>query len=100
MTVFGLKQHHWKIVIDLAIDPLKKLGASVFVFGSRARGTHQEFSDLDLLYESNSKIPLSEIYKIKSNLEQSNLPIKVDLVAAEDCAQSYRNQIHTEKKEV
>lgn len=46
---FGLRPKDWQTVQSLAIKPLQALGARVYVFGSRARGDHTEFSDLDLV---------------------------------------------------
>lgn len=96
--MFGLTEEHWQKVIQLAVQPLKSLGAKVYVFGSRATGKHRPFSDLDLLYEGT--IPLSQLSEIKEALEESNLPIKVDLVNQAELASSYISKAEREKKEV
>lgn len=74
----------------LAITPIKQLGAKVYVFGSRARGDHQEFSDIDLLVESPTPLPPYLLSQIRSQLEESRLPIKVDVVDIHELANSYR----------
>lgn len=88
---FGLTDAEWQTVETLAIKPLKKFGAHVFVFGSRARGTHQPYSDLDLMFENpTQEIQLSDLAHIKDALENSKLPIKVDIADSSELASSYR----------
>lgn len=69
--------------------------------GSRALGYHRPFSDLDVLFEfddgARHDLLISEIME---RLENSNLPIKVDLVNRADVAQSYRLQIEKDKIEL
>ena len=94
---FGLKKLHFNYILDRVVLPLKKKGASVYCFGSRAKDSHSKYSDLDLMVEnfSGSK---SEIFKIKESLKESNLPLKVDLVIFEDFSDLYRLDYQREKK--
>lgn len=97
---FGLNERDWKIVQERAIRPLKDRQAKVWIFGSRARGDQKEFSDLDLLYEIRTPLPLSEIGKIQEDLEESRLPIRVDLVDLRDLAEGYRPSVMRDRKAV
>lgn len=99
---FGLEEIHWKILEEKVLDPLKSRGFQVWVFGSRARGDHKRFSDIDLLVSGPSKLNISdaEIFLIKEGLAESNLPIKVDLVFEKEVAPSYANQIKIERVQV
>lgn len=90
---FGLEERHWRMIEDLVLNELRARGARIWVFGSRARGDHQPFSDLDLLYEADGPLPFSVTGQISERLENSNLPIKVDLVAWSDLAESYRPSV-------
>ena len=90
---FGLTDQEWKILSELAIEPLKNLGVKVWIFGSRARGDFKKFSDIDLLYSDLDDDQKSKIYSIKSSLEESSLSYKVDLVDESELAESYRNQV-------
>ncbi|MFP5458000.1 MAG: nucleotidyltransferase family protein, partial [Bacteriovoracia bacterium] len=65
-------------------------------FGSRARGNHREFSDLDLMVESDSDLS-REIAQLKEIFEESRLPIKVDLVDLASFAHSYREGFEKDK---
>ncbi len=97
---FGLTDTHYATIVDLAIRPLKSVGAKVFVFGSRARGDQRKFSDLDLAVESTTPLSLSFLAKIRSALEDSDLPIKVDIVDMSELAESFRNNVLQERIEV
>ena len=97
--MFGLEPEHWAIVERLLIHPLKSSGAEVWVFGSRVRGTHQKFSDLDVLYE-HSTLRGGQLAEIEEALVESSLPIKVDLVDVRDLAVSYRASILSERMRV
>ncbi|MFN8845848.1 MAG: nucleotidyltransferase family protein, partial [Bdellovibrionales bacterium] len=93
MNFFGLTSEQFEIVNSLVIKPLKNRNCRVWIFGSRSTGKFQKFSDLDILYESTDEIELSFIFNIKSNIEESNLPIKVDIVNIKDLAESYSEEI-------
>jgi predicted nucleotidyltransferase len=75
--MFGLTLDQFEILKTLVLKPLKERKAKVFVFGSRARGTHHVFSDIDILFEENLNNPISlvELSLIKENIENSNLTI-------------------------
>lgn len=88
MTRFGLTAQHEQVLTDILIAPLLKQGASIFVFGSRARGDYRKFSDLDILVEG--VVPESLLSRIRESLEESSLPFRVDIVSLHDLADSYR----------
>lgn len=103
---FGLSDKHWKILNELVLQPLKKDQVRIWIFGSRARGDHQKYSDIDLLYEfpsdsyDNQNLYLKKISKIKEDIEESTFPIKVDLVDIHELASSYKDSIFSEKIEL
>lgn len=92
---FGLTPEQYKLLENLVIQPLQKNQAKVFIFGSRARGKHHPFSDIDILYQENQKHPIQarEISDIKENIENSNFTIKLDLINEKDLAVSYRKSV-------
>ena len=52
---------------------------TVFIFGSRARGTYKFGSDIDLAV-MNAGVKETVIGNIKSDFEESSLPYTVDLI--------------------
>ncbi len=78
------------------MNPLKNQGATVWVFGSRARGDHQEYSDLDLMVSAGDDIS-SQVGKIQELLEEENFPFKVDIVEDKNFAGSYRDSFDRDK---
>lgn len=89
---YGLTELQFLTLLDLVISPLKACGATVWIFGSRARGDHKPFSDVDILYETqnNRPFPVGFISKLKETIEESRFPFKVDLVNLKEIADSYR----------
>lgn len=55
----------------------------IYAFGSRVRGDHKKYSDLDLVYKSpdnGSSLTPKALARLKTEFEDSDLPITVDLV--------------------
>lgn len=91
--IFGLSTEDYQMILNLAVIPLQKQGARVWIFGSRARGDHRPFSDIDILYSLSKDLPPGYLAQIIEDLEESRLPIKVDLVRDIDMAKSYRDNV-------
>jgi len=74
---FGLSDRDMKTLQDI----FKKYPdvKNVFVFGSRAKGTYKQGSDIDLAI-MNKGVKDTFIRKMKSDFEDSSLPYTVDLV--------------------
>lgn len=72
---------------------LSRYPYSFLAFGSRVKGTHKEYSDLDLCYQA--EIPDSVIAELLDEFEQSDLPFKIDIVAWKRCSSEFQ-QIITE----
>ena len=97
---FGLNDKEFDILTNTLIMPLKSRGAEVWIFGSRARGDHHRYSDIDILYKlkDGSKLPSGFIYDLKTQIEEARIPYKVDLVNDADFAESYRTSLEKDKK--
>jgi len=91
MKQFGATEQQAKILDEVLIKPLIASGCSIFVFGSRARGDHHQFSDLDVLVEGS--IEPSVLSQIMEALEESTIPFRVDIVRLGDLAESYREGV-------
>ena len=99
MTRFGLEPRHIEIlekILRKNLLPNQKL--IVWIFGSRATGKNRPFSDIDLLLEGSPPVDKTLQNQIEGDLEDSNLPFKVDLVPLETLYPPYAPQIHQEKQ--
>ena len=83
--------------IDSILDEIQlNLGSTkdpkVYIFGSRAKGTHREFSDIDLLLKATS-------YDVESleniDFEQLDIAYKVDFVLDKDLYERYRSDVES-----
>jgi predicted nucleotidyltransferase len=78
---FGLSLLEYNILNDLIVTPLRGKGFELWIFGSRARGDHQKFSDIDILVKAPTDKEWSAILsKIKEDIEERLFPYKVDFV--------------------
>lgn len=90
MKTFGLKSEHLKIIYDCFEKHLSDKGdLKVWLFGSRVKGNYRPNSDIDITISSRSKKAKASISKIKTDLEESNLPYTVDVVWWGDMAKSF-----------
>lgn len=73
---------------------------TVYVFGSRIKGTAKPFSDLDLAIDLGSPIPLSLLAKLAEAFDESSLPFKVDLVDWQTIDQTFRDHIESDRYQI
>jgi predicted nucleotidyltransferase len=76
-----IEPSHLKIVQDI-LDQYLETSMIIWVFGSRAKGRVKPFSDLDLVLESTTGLPVEEnkMIDVKNAFEESDLPWKVDVL--------------------
>lgn len=70
--------------------------AEVWVYGSRVTGRGHDTSDLDLVLrnpEDLGRARLDELFALKAALEESDLPILVDVLDWAAIPQSFRDEI-------
>ena len=94
--MFGLSLSDYQFIVK-HLESLQQQGAQIWCFGSRARGDHHAFSDLDLMVVSSTDL-MREISALKEIFEESRLPIKIDLVQESDFAKSYYEKYLRERK--
>ncbi len=95
---FGLTDEEFHTIVTTVVEPLVRRGATVWCFGSRARGEHQRFSDLDLLVESDEDLS-ALVSEISEQLEESHFPYKVDLVTTRELESTYRDSVFAQRVE-
>ena len=87
MKTIQLEPKHLAIVKDI----LKKYEVTAYVFGSRAKNTAKNLSDLDLCLKNN--YDKSTVRKLQDAFEESDLPFKVDVVIWSDISESFQRHI-------
>ncbi len=67
----------------------------IWAYGSRVNGTAHDSSDLDLviLTENNTNLPPSEYFELIENIQNSNIPILVEIREWSKLPLSFHNQI-------
>ncbi len=91
---------------DIEIDTKNKIislisvlfpQAKIYLYGSRARGTHDEISDIDIAVDIGKKIPIEKLGEIKSILAASNILNKIDVVDYHFISDNMKKSIDEEK---
>lgn len=77
--------------LEIILNILRQYPYEFYLFGSRAKGINQKFSDLDLCIKQH--ISRRERAKIIQAFDDSKLPITVDLVIWEECSSDFKNLI-------
>ena len=67
--------------------------ASIYLFGSRARGTHLQWSDIDIALETENPIDIMITGEIASMFEASNMPYKIQVLDINSVSEKMRENI-------
>ena len=90
-----LNPRDWKIVRNILARHVPQY--EVWAFGSRAKGTAKEYSDLDLAIITDQPLSLSLSAAIFDDFLESDLPIKVDVVDWATTSVAFRQIIEKDK---
>ncbi|MGE4131258.1 MAG: nucleotidyltransferase family protein [Bdellovibrionales bacterium] len=72
----------------------------LFIFGSRATGKANEFSDFDLLVDAGKPIEENVMKRIRQRIEKLNTLYKVDIVDAKVADETFLRTIRGDLKRV
>ncbi len=95
MLLLDVRPDHLKIVQDI----LQKYvpAREVWAFGSRAKWTAKEYSDLDLCILGETPLGFATMGLIKESFEDSDLPYKVDVVDWTIISESFRKIVERDR---
>jgi uncharacterized protein len=68
-------------------------GCKVILFGSRATGTQKEGSDIDICLDAGFPVPFDSILDMYVDLDETTIPVKVDLVDLYTVDEKIRQEI-------
>lgn len=72
--------------------------AKIYLFGSRARGTHREWSDIDLALDTGVILPNVKIGEVRDVLAATDMPYKVDVLDFQNISADMREVIKKDMK--
>ena len=85
-----------KKYLDILKRIFKKYPYTFYAYGSRTTGKNRKYSDLDLCHKED--IPTKIILDIKEELEESDIPFRVDLVFWNDMPEGFQKLIEKDLK--
>ena len=65
----------------------------IYIFGSRARNDHSQGSDIDLALDLGTKIDSTKMYNIQDEMEESTVPLHVDLVDIHNISGKFKEEV-------
>ena len=87
----GIDQAYQKKIIGILSTLFPS--AEIYLFGSRARGTQSQWSDIDIALKEEKKISRTGIDEAISMLQASNIPYKIEIVDFNAVTQDMRSSI-------
>ena len=87
MPILQINKSDWSILQQI----FTRYPYQFYVYGSRAKGNARKFSDLDLCYYED--IPSYKLVEIEEELENSDLPFMVELVAWKNMRPAFQKMI-------
>jgi len=80
-----------KTILDIIHNVLPN--CTVYLFGSRARQDHSEGADIDIAIDCGEPIDRSKIYKIEDELEETTIPLMVDVVDLYTSSDKFKEEV-------
>ena len=87
-----------EIILDILNNFAKD--CEVLVFGSRLKGNHKPFSDLDLAFICKEDLGLRRVSNIEYEFSESNLPYRVDVVNYNRASEKFQRIIDSDNKKI
>lgn len=81
------------VVRGIVLDALRPYSARVFLFGSQAVGTSRRHSDIDVAVLSDTNLPTGVLSEIRERLEDSLVPMEVDLINLAETDEPFRQRV-------
>jgi len=89
----NIESKYLELVKNIIKSVLQDENLKIYVFGSRATGKAKQYSDLDIALKSDSKIDSNKMSKIATELEDTTIPYKVDIIDLNDISEAFKNCI-------
>jgi predicted nucleotidyltransferase len=83
-------------VKEIVLRALAPYPASIYLFGSRARGDATPTSDVDVAVEPHGELPVALLSELDEMLEESTVPYFVDVVDLRSADPAFRERVKGE----
>ena len=80
---------------EIVIAGLADIPCAVYLFGSRAEGTYAPISDVDIAVLAEKDIS-RQLSRIRERLEDSTIPLVVDLIDLRNTTLAFLRQVQTQ----
>ena len=74
--------------------------AKVYLFGSRARGDAQKFSDIDIAFDKEVKLDAKSFLELQEDLDNLDTFYPVQVVDMKDTSEKFYNKVMAYAKEI
>lgn len=91
-VVMVLNEKYQAIIKDICKAVFENAQVEVVLYGSRARNTSREGSDIDLAVISNGDLQ-REVSKFRERLEECTLPYMVDVIELRDVSECFKENV-------
>jgi uncharacterized protein len=89
--MIDLRENYLQIVKSILAGHVP--GQEVRIFGSRVTGEARDYSDLDLVIMGQQKIDRRTLYDLAEAFEESDLPMRVDVLDWQRISETFRGVI-------
>ena len=90
---FGLEKRHLDFILQVLQKNIPQ--AKFYIFGSRAKGNHKEYSDIDIAVKLEEETISADILgKILMEFSDSTLPYEVDVIDLNAIDDKFKNLIN------
>lgn len=90
----NVKERYKTLLIEIITMHLPD--TKIYLYGSRARGTHREGSDIDLAVDAGKKVEWSVLSRICEDIEDTTIPLFVDVVDIHCVGKDFLDEIQRE----
>ena len=90
--MFGLEERHLNFIKETLKKHIPNPNAKFYIFGSRAKDEHREYSDVDIAIDS-SDLTSTIKSRLEIEFENSTFPYEVDIIDLNNIKESFKNLI-------
>jgi predicted nucleotidyltransferase len=80
-----------KTILEILRRYIHSVPLKIYLFGSRATGSATPRSDYDIALDAGRPVNWSTMAQIRADLEDSNIPVRVDVVDLETCTETFKS---------